>query len=91
LTGVSAKAKSLDLLGERELRHRDLVFDRARLFLGELGREQVADDALGLVLSLHGDGDDLIVCGSHAEELQPAHGGEYLGSLHHPVALLRRS
>jgi hypothetical protein len=47
LTGVSA-----------QLRHRDLVLDRAGLLLGELGRDQIADDALRLVLALHRGSND---------------------------------
>jgi hypothetical protein len=37
----------LDLLGEGQLGDGDLVPDRARLLLRELGREQVADDLCG--------------------------------------------
>ena len=85
------KGEVLDLLGERQLRHGDLVLDRARLLLGELGCEQVADDPLRLMLPLDRGRDDLIVGRPHAEQLEPAHGGQDLGSLHHPVALLRRS
>jgi hypothetical protein len=61
------------------------------LLLGELGRQQVAHDALRLMLALHGGGDDLVVGGPHAEELQAAHGIHDLAPLHHPVALLRLS
>src|SRR5208337_4335114 len=44
----------LDVLGERQLGDGDLVLDRTRLLLGDLGGEQVADDALRLVLTLDG-------------------------------------
>ena len=46
------EAEFLDLLGEGHPRDRHLVFDRARLLLVQLGRQQVADHPLGLVLSL---------------------------------------
>ena len=81
----------LDLLGGRQLGDRDLVLVRTRLLLGDLGGEQVADHPLRLVLPLHRGRDDLVIGGLHAEELQPAHGGQNLGSLHHPLALLRLS
>ena len=38
----------VDILCERQLGDGDLVLDRARLLLGDLGGEQVADDALRL-------------------------------------------
>lgn len=41
-----------DVLGERQLGDGDLILDRTSLLLGDLGGEQVADDALGLVLAL---------------------------------------
>ena len=63
----------VDVLGQRQPGDGHLVLDRARLLLGDLGREQVADDPLRLVLALHRGGDDLVVGGPHAEELQLAH------------------
>ena len=68
----------VDVLGERQLGDGDLVLDRARLLLGDLGLEQVADDALRLVLALHRRGDDLVEGGLHAVELELAHGVEDL-------------
>ena len=80
----------VDVLGQRQLGDGDLVFDRARLLLGDLGGEQIANDLLRLVLALDGGGDDLVEGRLHAVELQLAHGGEDLGTLHH-TALLRLS
>ena len=72
----------LEVLGDRQLRGGELVLDRARLLLGELGLEQLGDDCLRFILPLHGDGDDLVVSRLHAVELQLGHRGEDLGSLH---------
>ena len=68
----------------------DLILDRTGLLLGDLGGEQIADDALRLVLALHRRGDDLVEGGLHAKELELAHGGENLGAFRH-TALLRLS
>jgi hypothetical protein len=51
----------VDVLGQRQLGDRHLVLNRARLLLVDLRDEKVADDPLGLVLPLHGGGDDLVV------------------------------
>jgi hypothetical protein len=51
----------LDLLSQRQLGDGHLVLDRARLLLTDLGGQQIADDPLGFVLSLHRRGDDLVV------------------------------
>ena len=40
----AVEAEVVDVLGQRQLGDRDLIADRARLLLGDLGREQVADD-----------------------------------------------
>lgn len=79
-----------DILGERQLGDGDLILDRTGLLLGDLGGEQVADDALRLVLALHRRGDDLVEGGLHAIELELAHGGKNLRAFHH-TALLRLS
>jgi hypothetical protein len=81
----------VDLFGERHPRDGHLVLDRAGLLLGEFGREQVADDPLRLMLALHRGGDDVVVAGLHAEQLQRAHRTQDFGALPHGVALLRLS
>ena len=73
----------LDVLGQRQLGDGDLVLDGARLLVGDLRGQQVADDALGLMLALHRGGDDLVEGRLHAIEPELAHGGQDLGSLHH--------
>jgi hypothetical protein len=45
LIGVAAKSKPA-ISFPRQLGDRHLVLDRARLLLGDLGLEQIADDAL---------------------------------------------
>ena len=63
-----------DVIGERQLGDGHLVFDGARLLLGDLGAQQVTNDALGFMLTLHGGGDDLVERALHAEELELEHG-----------------
>jgi putative transposase len=75
-----------EVLGQRQPGGRHLVLDRARLLLGDLGGEQVADDPLWLVLALHRGGDDLVIGGLHAEQLQPAHGLQDLRTFHHTAS-----
>jgi len=77
----------VEVLGERQLGDGELVFDRARLLLVDLGSEQVADDALRLMLAFDGRGHDLIEGGLHAVELKFAHKVEQLGSFHQLVLL----
>ena len=50
----------VEVLGEWQLGDGELVLDRARLLLADLGTEQVADDALGFMLALDRGGHDLI-------------------------------
>ncbi|MGY4448668.1 hypothetical protein ACVWZR_003328 [Bradyrhizobium sp. i1.3.1] len=77
-----------DVLGERQLGNGELVFDRPGLLLVDLGVEQVADNALRLVLALDGSCHDLVEGSLHAVELKFAHEVEDLGSFHQMV--LRR-
>src|SRR5207247_302622 len=77
-----------EVLGERQLGDGELVFDRPRLLLADLGAEQIADDALGLMLALDGRGQDLVEGGLHAVELELTHEVEELGAFHQMV--LRR-
>ena len=78
-----ANSKSVEVLGERQLGDGELVLDRAGLLLVDLGLEQVADDALGLVLALDGGGHDLVEGGFHAVELEGIHEVEELWAFHH--------
>jgi len=74
-------------LAKVELGNGELVFDRARLLLADLGLERIADDVLGLVLALDGGGHDLVECGLHAVGLELAHKLEELRSFHQMVLL----
>src|SRR5271156_6877727 len=72
----------VEVLGERQLGDGELVLDRARLLLADLGVEQIADDALGFVLAFDGGGHDLIEGGLHAVELELTHEVEELSAFH---------
>ena len=75
---TTLEVELVDLLGEREPGDRHLVLDRAGLLLADLRREQVAHDLLGLVLALHGGGDDLVIGRLLPVELQLAHCVQHL-------------
>src|SRR3954464_13144023 len=79
--------EDIEVFGERQLGDGELVLDRARLLLADLGIEQIADDALGFMLAFDGGGHDLVEGGLHAVELELAHELEELGSFHQMVLL----
>src|SRR5208282_2593144 len=79
--------KVIEVLGERQLGDGELVLDRSRLLFADLGVEQIADDALGLVLAFDGSGHDLVEGGLHTVELELAHEVEELGTFHQMVLL----
>jgi hypothetical protein len=54
-----------DVLGQRQLGDRELVLDRARLLLRDLGLQEIADEALRLILALERRGQRLIVSAPH--------------------------
>ena len=45
------EAEVVDVLGQRQLGDGELVLDRARFFLGDLGLQKIADKALRLVFA----------------------------------------
>jgi hypothetical protein len=51
----------VDVVGQRQHHDGELVLDRARLFLRDLGLQEIADEALRLVLALNGCGQRLVV------------------------------
>jgi hypothetical protein len=57
----SVEGKVVDILGERQLGDGQLVSDRARLLLRDLGLEQIADKPLRLVLALDRGGQGLVI------------------------------
>ena len=77
----------VEVLGERQLGDGELVLDRARLLLADLGVEQITDDALRFVLAFDGRGHDLVEGGLHAVELELAHEVEELSAFHQMVLL----
>jgi hypothetical protein len=64
-----------------------LVLDRARLLLRDLGLEQIAREALWFVLPLERRGEDLVVGVLHPKQFEFAHQIENFGSLHDHVLL----
>src|SRR6185369_2961472 len=77
----------IEVLGERQLGDGELVFDRARLFLVDLGLEQITDDALRFVLAFDSGGHDLVEGVLHAVELELTHKVEELRAFHQLVLL----
>ena len=44
-TGVAGEVEPVEIFGQRQLGNRELVLNRACVLLGDLGTEQVADNA----------------------------------------------
>ncbi len=61
----------LDVLGQRQLGDGELVLDRARLLLGDLGLQEIADEALRFVLALDGGGQRLVIGAPRPYSLRP--------------------
>ena len=78
----AGEVEVVDVLGQRQLGDGQLVLDRARLLLGDLGAEQIADDARRLVPALDAGGHHLVVGRPHAVELERRHQLENVGALH---------
>jgi hypothetical protein len=87
LIGVPSNWKSSRSLGEWQLGDGELILDRARLLLADLGAEQITDDALGFMLAFDGRCHDLVEGGLHSIELELTHEVEELGSFHQRVLL----
>ncbi len=66
--------KVVDILGQRQLGNGHLILDRARLLFRDLGREEITNDPLRLMLALDGGGQDVVIGGLHAVEFEDAHG-----------------
>jgi hypothetical protein len=67
------EVKVVQILGQRELCDGALIADRPGLFLGDLGLQQVTDDAGWFVLALDAGGHDLVISTAHSIELEAAH------------------
>jgi len=76
------KIELLDVLGQRQLGHGQLVADRAGLLLGDLRLQQVADDARRFMPALDAIAHDLVIGAAHPVELQRAHPVEDLVAIH---------
>ena len=84
----AGEVEVVDILGQRQLGDGQLILDRARLLLGDLGAEQVADDARRLMPALDAARHHLVIGGAHAEELEGRHQLENFSAFHHEA--LRR-
>jgi hypothetical protein len=85
--GCAFELEVLKILGKRQFGNGELVLDRAGLLLVDLGVEQVADNALGFVLTLDGSCHNLVEGGLHAVELELTHEVEQLSTFHQMVLL----
>jgi hypothetical protein len=81
----AGEVEAVDVLGQGQLGDGQLVLDRARLLLGDLGGEQIAEDARRLVPALDAGGHHLVVSGAHAVKPEPCHQLEDVGALHQPT------
>ena len=84
----ASELEVIEVLGQRQLGDGELVLDRPRLLLVDLGAEQIADDVLRFVLTLDRRRHDLVEGSPHAVELELTHEVEDLGSFHQMI--LRR-
>jgi hypothetical protein len=78
----AGEVELVEVLGQRQLGDSELVLDRPGLLLGDLGAQEVADNARRLVATLNAARHHLVISGAHAEELEPRHQLEDLGALH---------
>jgi hypothetical protein len=78
----AGEVKVVDVLGQRQPGDGQLVFDRARLLLGDLSAQEIADNAWRLVPTLDAGGHHLVVGRSHTVELEGRHELENVGALH---------
>ena len=58
IDGRAVELEVVEVLGQRQLGDGELILDRTRLLLVDLGVEQVADDALGFMLAFDGSSRD---------------------------------
>jgi hypothetical protein len=78
----AGEVELVDVLGQWQLGDGQLVLDRAGLLLGDLGAQEIADDARRLVPALDAARHHLVIGGAHAEELERRHQLEDLSALH---------
>lgn len=80
----------LDLPGIGQLGGGDLVFDGPRFLLVDLGGQKISDDLAGFVLAAHSNRHEFVISGAHPVELQLAHCGHDVSTIHQ-LALRSRS
>lgn len=73
IDGRVGEVKVVDVLCERQFGDAELVADGARLLLGDLGLQKIANDARRLMLPFDAVAHDLVIGAAHAVELQGAH------------------
>src|ERR1700761_9572566 len=78
----AADQHGVEVLGERQFGDSELVFDRPRLLLVDLGAEQITDDTLRFMLAFDSGGHYLVEGSLHAVELEFAHEVEELSAFH---------
>jgi len=78
----AGEVEVVDVFGQRQLGDGQLIFDRARLLLSDLGAEQIADDPRCLVPALDASGHHLVVGRPHTVELERRHQLENIGAFH---------
>ena len=83
----SLEYEVVEVLGERQLGGGDLILDRPCLLLRDLGAQEVADEALRLVLAFQRGRERLVVGGPHAVELELSHHVEDFGPFHRQALL----
>src|SRR6516225_4298857 len=69
----AGEVEVVNVLGQRQLGYGQLIFDRARLLVSDLGAEQIADDPRCLVPALDAGGHHLVVGRPHTVELERRH------------------
>lgn len=69
----AGEVELFDVLGQRQLGDGHLVSDGSGLLLGDLGLQQVSNDAGRLVLAFDACGHDLVISAAHPVELEAAH------------------
>ena len=78
----ASEVEVVQILDQRQFGDGELIADRAGLLLGNLGLQQIADNAGRLMLPLDARGHDLVIGAAHPVEFEAAHQVEDLGAFH---------
>jgi hypothetical protein len=79
--------ETIDVLRQRQFGDGQLILDRACLLLGNFGLEQIAGEALKLLLAFECRGEDLVLGVLHPKQFELAHQVQNFGSFHDHVLL----